>query len=57
MTLAVYTVNPTTGARTLVRAQHTVKPSKVPDYSSSYPPCACSRCSAAGMVRGKGRAR
>ncbi|WP_338896411.1 hypothetical protein WBG99_12545 [Streptomyces sp. TG1A-60] len=43
MTLAVYKINPQTGARTLVRAEHTVKPSSVPDLSSEYPPCACPR--------------
>ncbi|MBW8738402.1 MAG: hypothetical protein JF621_15190 [Streptomyces turgidiscabies] len=43
MTLSVYRVDPQTGARTLVRAEHTVQPSTVPDLSSGYPPCACPR--------------
>ncbi|MCX4904596.1 hypothetical protein [Streptomyces sp. NBC_00878] len=43
MTIAVYRIDPQTGARTLVRAEHTVTPSNVPDLSSGYPPCACPR--------------
>lgn len=43
MTIAVYRIDPQTGAQTLVRAQHTVKPASVPDLSSEYPPCACPR--------------
>jgi hypothetical protein len=43
MTIAVYRIDPQTGARTVVRAEHTVKPSSVPDFSSQYPPCACPR--------------
>lgn len=43
MTIAVYRIDPQTGARTLVRAEHTVQPSSVPDLSSGYPPCGCPR--------------
>jgi hypothetical protein len=48
MTIEVYRINPQTGARTQVRSKHTVKPAKVPDYSSSYPPCACPNCKGKG---------
>lgn len=43
MTLAVYRIDPQTGARTPVRSTHTVQPASVPDLSSQYPPCACPR--------------
>ncbi|GAB2978952.1 hypothetical protein GCM10023080_050380 [Streptomyces pseudoechinosporeus] len=57
MTLTVYRINAETGARTLVRAQHTVKPATVPEVSSGYPACRCPRCSAAGKGRSRGRAQ
>ncbi|MFF3910130.1 hypothetical protein ACFYZJ_30085 [Streptomyces sp. NPDC001848] len=44
MTIAVYRINPETGARTPVRAKHTVKPVEVPDATSGLPPCTCPRC-------------
>lgn len=45
MTIGVYRLNAETGARTLVRAQHTVTPAKVPSLGQKYPPCICPRCS------------
>ncbi len=44
MTLAVYKINPETGARTQVRRRRTVRPAGQPDVSGRYPPCACPRC-------------
>ncbi len=44
MTIAVYHVNPETGARTQVREKCTVKPLEVPEMTSALPPCSCPRC-------------
>lgn len=44
MTIEVYRINPRTGARTLVRSKHTVKPADVPEVGQKYPPCSCPRC-------------
>jgi hypothetical protein len=44
MTIEVYKINPQTGARSLVRARHTVKPADVPEAGQKYPPCTCPRC-------------
>jgi hypothetical protein len=44
MTIAVYRIDPETGARTQVREKHTVKPVDVPDVTSALPPCTCPRC-------------
>lgn len=44
MTIAVYRLNPETGARTCVRRKHTVRPARVPALGEKYPPCTCPRC-------------
>ncbi|MFI1162131.1 hypothetical protein ACH4UM_00625 [Streptomyces sp. NPDC020801] len=44
MTIAVYRINPETGARTVVREKRTVKPLEVPAATSALPPCSCPRC-------------
>lgn len=44
MTIEVYRINPETGVRTPVRAQHTVKPLQVPEDSTRYPACMCTSC-------------
>ncbi|MFI1168307.1 hypothetical protein ACH4UM_33155 [Streptomyces sp. NPDC020801] len=44
MTIAVYRINPETGARTVVREKRTVKPLEVPEVSSALPPCSCPHC-------------
>ncbi|MEW2119224.1 hypothetical protein AB0945_29355 [Streptomyces sp. NPDC005474] len=44
MTLAVYRLNRETGARTLVRAKHTVQPARIPELGQKCPPYICPRC-------------
>ncbi|MET8562025.1 hypothetical protein ABZV75_16070 [Streptomyces flaveolus] len=49
MTIAVYRINPETGARTQVREKHTVKPLEVPDATSALQPCSCPCCAGSGI--------
>lgn len=54
MTMAVYRINPETGARTEVRKRHIVKPVEAPETTFALPPCSCPRC-IGGAVRLRAR--
>ncbi|MFE6762335.1 hypothetical protein [Streptomyces sp. NPDC057689] len=45
MTIKVYEVDRTTGARTVVRETQQVVPVTEPDWRSAMAPCECPRCS------------
>lgn len=44
MTLAVYRINPETGARIQVRTQRTVRTPNAPEFINRYSPCICPHC-------------
>lgn len=44
MTLAVYRLNPSTGARIQVRTPRTYRPPNAPEFVNRYPPCICPHC-------------
>ncbi|WP_405759013.1 hypothetical protein OG234_09945 [Streptomyces sp. NBC_01420] len=45
MTIKVYEVDRTTGARTVVRETEQVVPVTEPDWRAAMAPCECPRCS------------